>query len=497
MKRGLGTILVEAGLITKAQLDESLELQKVYGEKLASILVRQNHLTEMFAVSYLGRQLGVPAVDMSKHTISLDLLRLVSFVVCSKKLVFPIRLEGSQLQLAMADPFNQELVAELAQQHHVTLRPCIALEASIKNAIEEAAVAVKAGRRTFTPSSLNGRLAAFSLDPRRRQLPPGTGPLPVVVLERDRSAPIVERLGGGTIAYDRSFTKTGLKAVSVSSSAVPDERSADEPAPPLEDAAEAAGESGPGGKPAPRKVVLVDGNPDTRRGMAQLLGKSEALRVVGVSSAADALPLLADASVLIIGWGLRYENPLELCRQARALSTDLRVVLITPTRRGWAYRTDVREAFGVDLVLGPPLDGPRLREQIEELVGLGKGMDAEREAAVQKSLRAGLAGLKSDRVDEAVEALLGGLEKNPGSDLLHYYLGKAHERKGRAEDAIEYYEHAVDINPEFEDALVCLATLYERGGMRRKSVEIWQRVLSTTSDASARERIKSRIMELL
>ena len=497
MKRGLGTILVEAGLITKAQLDETLELQKVYGEKLASILVRQNHLTEKFAVSYLGRQLGVPAVDMSKHTISLDLLRLVSFVVCSKKLVFPIQLEGGQLQLAMADPLNQELVAELAQQHHVRLRPCIALEASIKNAIEEAAIAVKAGRRTFTPSPLHDRLATFSLDPRRRQLPPGTGPLPVVVLEKDRSAPIVERLGGGTIAYDRSFTRTGLKAVSASPSTVSDEPSADEAAPSLEDAAEAAGGSGPGGKPARRKVLLVDGNPDTRRGMAELLSRSEALRVVGVGSAADALPQLADAAVLIIRRGLGHENPLELCRQARALSSDLRVVLITAARRGWAYQTDVREAFGVDLVLGPPLNGPRLREQVEELVGLGKGMDAEREAAVQKSLRAGLAGLKGERVDEAIEALQGGLERDPGSDLLHYYLGKAYERKGRAEDAIEYYEQAIDTNPEFEDALVCLATLYERAGMRRKSVEIWQRVLSTTSDASSRERIKSRIMNLL
>ncbi len=495
MRRGLGTIMVEAGLITQAQLDETLELQKVYGEKLASILVRQNHLTEKFAVTYLGRQLGVPGVDMSKHAISMDLLRLVPLVVCDRKLVFPIRLEGDLLQLAMADPLNQDLVAELAQAHQVRLRPCIALEASIKNAIEEAAVAVKAGRRTFTPSALHDRLATFSLDPRRRPLPPGTGPLPVVALEKDRPAPIVEKLGGGTIAYGRSFTKTGLRAVSASSSN--DELLASRPAPPPEEAAQAAGESGPVEEPAPRKVVLVDGNPDTRRAMAELLGKSEALRVVGVGSAAEALPQLADAPLLIVRRGLQHENPLELCRQARALSTELRIVLITPTRRGWAYQADVRDAFGVDLVLGPPLHGPRLREQVEELVGLGKGTDAEREAAVQKSLRAGMAGLKGENLDVAIEALQDGLEKDPRSDLLLYYLGKACERKGRTEDAIEYYEQAIETNPEFEDALVGLATLYERAGMRRKSVEIWQRVLSTTPDASSRERIKFHIMELL
>ena len=492
MKQGLGRIMVEVGLITEAQLDETLKLQKVYGEKLASILVRQNHLTEKFAVTYLGRQLSVPGIDMSKYAISLDLLRLVPLVVCDRKLVFPIRLERGRLQLAMADPLNQDVVAELAQEHQVRLLPCIALEASIKNAIEEAAIAVKAGRRTFTPSSLHDRLATFSLDPKRRPLPPGTGPLPVVALEKDRSAPVVEKLGGGTVAYDRSFTKTGLKAISDSPAEL-----GDKPAPPPEEAAQAAKESGPVEKPAPRTVLLVDGNPDTRRRMAELLQKSAALRVVGVGSTADALTRLADAPLLIVRRGLQHENPLELCRQARALSTDLRVVLITPTRRGWAFQADVHEAFGVDLVLGPPLDGPRLREQVEVLLGLGKGTDAEREAAVQKSLRAGMAGLKSEKLDEAIEALQGGLEKDPRSDLLHYYLGKAYERKGRAEDAIEYYEQAIETNPEFEDALVCLATLYEKAGMRLKSVEIWQRVLSTTPDASSRERIKSHIMELL
>jgi tetratricopeptide (TPR) repeat protein len=497
MRQGLGTIMVEAGLITEAQLDETLELQKVYSEKLASILVRQNHLTEKFAVTYLGRQLGVPGVDMSKHAISLDLLRLVPLVVCNRELVFPIGLEQGLLQLAMADPLDQDLVARLAQELQVRLSPSIALEASIKNAIEEAAAAVKAGRRTFTPSALHDRLATFSLDPRQRPLPPGTGPLPVVVLEKDRSAPIVEKLGGGTVAYDQSFTKTGLKPVSRSSLTVPDEPQGERPAPTPGEARQASEEAAPVEEPAPRKVVLVDGNPDTRRAMAELLGKSESLRVVGVGSAADALPQLADTPLLIVRRGLRHENALELCREARALSTDLRIVLITPSGRGWAYQADVRDALKVDLVLGPPLDGPRLREQVEELVGLGKGPDAEQEAAVKKSLRAGVAGLKRENVDEAIEALRDGLEKDPRSDLLNYYLGKAYERKGRTEDAIDYYEQAIETNPEFGDALVCLATLYERTGMRRKSVEIWQRVLSTTSDASSQERIKSHIMELL
>ena len=65
-KRELGEILLEADLINQAQLAEALGLQRTFGERLASVLVRQHILTEKFAVTYLGRQLGVPPVDLSK-----------------------------------------------------------------------------------------------------------------------------------------------------------------------------------------------------------------------------------------------------------------------------------------------------------------------------------------------------------------------------------------------------------------------------------------------
>ena len=71
-RKELGEILREADLISEAQLAEALALQKTFGERLASILVRQRILTEKFAVTYLGRQLGVPAVDLSKPEIDLD-----------------------------------------------------------------------------------------------------------------------------------------------------------------------------------------------------------------------------------------------------------------------------------------------------------------------------------------------------------------------------------------------------------------------------------------
>ena len=110
-RKGLGEILREADLISEAQLNEALALQKSFGERLASILVRQHILTEKFAVTYLGRQLGVPGVDLSQQEIDLALLSKVTLDLCEKNLVFPVKVRGTRLQLAMSDPLDREVVA--------------------------------------------------------------------------------------------------------------------------------------------------------------------------------------------------------------------------------------------------------------------------------------------------------------------------------------------------------------------------------------------------
>ena len=151
-RKELGEILREADLISEAQLAEALGLQKSYGERLASILVRQHILTEKFAVTYLGRQLGVPGVDLSQQEIDLALLSKVTLDLCEKNLVFPVKVRGTRLQLAMSDPLDRDVVAEIEFKTGVRLAPLIALDASIKNAIVEARRALKDGQKKLTPN---------------------------------------------------------------------------------------------------------------------------------------------------------------------------------------------------------------------------------------------------------------------------------------------------------------------------------------------------------
>src|SRR5262245_35095110 len=148
--RELGTILREADLITEAQLQEALELQKVHGERLASVLVRQRVLTEKFAVTYLGRKIGVPGIDLSRIDIELFLFELLPLDVCREQLVLPLRVEGNRMHLAMADPTDAKTVTGIEFRLGAKIVPAAALESSLKHALEEVDKAIKAKLKRIT-----------------------------------------------------------------------------------------------------------------------------------------------------------------------------------------------------------------------------------------------------------------------------------------------------------------------------------------------------------
>src|SRR6185436_7296814 len=77
---------------------------------------------------------------------------LVPLEMCERRLVFPVKVEGTRLQLAMSDPMDHTLVAEIEFKTGVRLAPMIALESSIKNAIFESRRALKSGLKKIMPN---------------------------------------------------------------------------------------------------------------------------------------------------------------------------------------------------------------------------------------------------------------------------------------------------------------------------------------------------------
>ena len=110
---GIGTILVERGLISESQLEEAILEQKRTGERLDHTLVRLGHVGPDRVLEAIGRQFDMPIVDLSEIKVEEEVLRILPSRLVFKQLCVPIRREGNTLQVATCDPFELSAFDEL------------------------------------------------------------------------------------------------------------------------------------------------------------------------------------------------------------------------------------------------------------------------------------------------------------------------------------------------------------------------------------------------
>jgi type II secretory ATPase GspE/PulE/Tfp pilus assembly ATPase PilB-like protein len=109
----LGGILYKAQIITEKDVETALEEQKKtglrFGEALVSLgIVRQEDIN--WALSH---QLVIPYVRINKETVDQAAVNIVPASVARKFQFFPLIRVGDELRIAIADPLNKEVVAEL------------------------------------------------------------------------------------------------------------------------------------------------------------------------------------------------------------------------------------------------------------------------------------------------------------------------------------------------------------------------------------------------
>ena len=118
MKKRLGELLIERGLIDVDQLNSALSHQRQWGMRLGTALVAKGFVAEGMLTRVLSESLGFPMVDLSRIVIEPKALQLVPRRVCEQHDVLPLGLkeQGGRklLFLAMADPLNATVIDEIA-----------------------------------------------------------------------------------------------------------------------------------------------------------------------------------------------------------------------------------------------------------------------------------------------------------------------------------------------------------------------------------------------
>ncbi|MDM8516515.1 ATPase, T2SS/T4P/T4SS family [Desulfobacterales bacterium HSG16] len=104
MKKKLGEMLVDAGLLTSEQLDQALFSIKKSEMKLGEFLVQGGGISEQQIVDMISRQLKVERYSQDRHSPDEILSAVISAEMANKWQVAPLRKKGSLLSIGTTDP---------------------------------------------------------------------------------------------------------------------------------------------------------------------------------------------------------------------------------------------------------------------------------------------------------------------------------------------------------------------------------------------------------
>lgn len=137
IRKKLGELLIEAGLIDEMQLKSALVYQKEWGGRLGAVLIRKGFIKETAIICVIENQMGMRCLPLEKfERPSEELKQLVKENIARKFGILPQRFDGRTLLVATSDPTDLKLLDDLGFLLGVRIKPVLALESDIHKALD-------------------------------------------------------------------------------------------------------------------------------------------------------------------------------------------------------------------------------------------------------------------------------------------------------------------------------------------------------------------------
>ena len=137
-KKTFVEMLLSSGIISQEALRSALSEQWERGGTLEEILVERGILTEEQLVQFLTSKFSMlHYLDLKSVDVDMEAVEHIPARIARKYLLIPVRKKGKSLAVAMANPLNREMLAEIKQVTDLKIRPFVSRISDIKEAIEE------------------------------------------------------------------------------------------------------------------------------------------------------------------------------------------------------------------------------------------------------------------------------------------------------------------------------------------------------------------------
>lgn len=122
VKKKLGEMLADAGLLTEDQLKQALAGQKKSGLKIGQYLIQEGWVREDQIIDQISKQLNIEKYNTQKYPVDQDLADVIPFDIAQKHQLVPLQKKRKLLTVAMADPMDIDSIdyAELVSNMEVT-----------------------------------------------------------------------------------------------------------------------------------------------------------------------------------------------------------------------------------------------------------------------------------------------------------------------------------------------------------------------------------------
>lgn len=135
IKKRLGDILLEAGIINRTQLEKALEIQKQKKMKLGEVFTSEGILTEDQILGVLEFQLGIPYTDLNKYYIDPKIPKVIPENVARKYQLIPIAMNRGKLMVVMSDPLDIIAIDDIQLITGLDIEVAITSKSDISKAI--------------------------------------------------------------------------------------------------------------------------------------------------------------------------------------------------------------------------------------------------------------------------------------------------------------------------------------------------------------------------
>ena len=137
MEPRVAELLVRGGIVTREQLREAVDKEKKNGSNLVQELVQLGFTTEANLTDFLAKQFGIEKVELDLEQIEESVFNLLPAQIIQKHKIFPVRLVGSTLTVAMTDPTDLIAINEVKFITGYGVRVVLASTSAIKRILDQ------------------------------------------------------------------------------------------------------------------------------------------------------------------------------------------------------------------------------------------------------------------------------------------------------------------------------------------------------------------------